>query len=228
MDTVKILRELTRHRLLLSAACLLALLVGAAVLYTPSLPPKSRDYTVGVASASILLDTPSSQVVDVAPRGSDTLGNRANLLASLMVDGDVKNTIAHDAGINPPTISLATHLRSRTRPRPPPRRVRRRSSPLKSSPTTAAHSSRSSRSKPRRPPPPPPRPSRLPPSPDCVTTSTPPRPGNASPMLSASRSRASAPTRRPPPPAGRARCSRSPPRCSRSPSSALPSSRSHA
>jgi hypothetical protein len=101
MDTVKTLRELWRLRLLVGGVCVVALLAGLAILYQPSFPPKSRQYDVGVATTSILLDTPNSQVVAVAPRGSDTLGLRANLLASLMVDGVVKTAIARAAGLNP-------------------------------------------------------------------------------------------------------------------------------
>jgi hypothetical protein len=73
------------------------------VAYRISFPPKleSRKYEVGVATARILVDTPSSQVVEVAPKGSDTLGVRANLLASLMVDGVVKTAIASRAGLRP-------------------------------------------------------------------------------------------------------------------------------
>ena len=57
-----------------------------------------------MATTSILVDTPSSAVVDVAPKGSDTLGVRANVLASVMVDGDVKAQIAQAAGLNPADI----------------------------------------------------------------------------------------------------------------------------
>lgn len=100
MDTVTILRELWRRRLLVLGVGVLSLLAGAAVVVQlPSL--KSRQHPVGVASTSILLDTPSSQVVDVAPKGSDSLGLRATLLASLMVDGVVKQQIAQVAGLNP-------------------------------------------------------------------------------------------------------------------------------
>jgi hypothetical protein len=62
---------------------------------------ESRKNTVGVASARLLVDTPDSQVVDVAPKGSDTLGTRATLLANLMVDGEIKNAIAKRAGLPP-------------------------------------------------------------------------------------------------------------------------------
>src|SRR5262245_43707122 len=106
MDTVTILRDLWRHRLLVAGVYLLAVLAGVAVLYKISFPPKleGRKYDVGVAQARILLDTPSSQVVDVAAKGSDSLGVRANLIASLMVDGNVEAAIARRAGLQPDTL----------------------------------------------------------------------------------------------------------------------------
>ena len=73
-------------------------------MYQATFPPKPRQHSVGVATTSILVDTPSSAVVDVAPKGSDTLGVRANVLASVMVDGDVKAEIAQAAGLNPADI----------------------------------------------------------------------------------------------------------------------------
>jgi hypothetical protein len=98
MDTVTILRRLWRFRLLVSVAALVAVLVGMFVSYKlPSM--ESRKYEVGVATARILVDTPASQVVDVAPKGSDSLGIRATLLSNLMVDGVVKSAIAKRAGI---------------------------------------------------------------------------------------------------------------------------------
>jgi hypothetical protein len=100
MDTVTVLRDLWRHRILVAGMGVVALLAGFAVLYKlPSLEP--RGYQVGVATARILVDTPSSQVVEIAPKGSESLGVRANLLASLMVDGVVKAAIAERAGLRP-------------------------------------------------------------------------------------------------------------------------------
>jgi hypothetical protein len=103
MDTVTVLRDLWRIRVAVLCVWLLALLAGTAVLYKISFPPQlqTRKYDVGIATTSILIDTPSSQVVDVAPKGSDSLGVRANLIASLMVDGDVEALIARTAGLNP-------------------------------------------------------------------------------------------------------------------------------
>jgi hypothetical protein len=100
MDTVTILRELWRLRLAVFGVGLVALLAGTAVVYKiPSF--ESRQHEVGLATMRILVDTPSSQIIEVAPKGSDSLGVRANLLASLMVDGDVKQVIAKRAGLPP-------------------------------------------------------------------------------------------------------------------------------
>ena len=100
MDTVTILRELWRRRSLVLGVGIVAVLVGLLIMYQATFPPKPRQHSVGVATTSILVDTPSSAVVDVAPKGSDTLGVRANVLASVMVDGDVKAEIAQAAGLN--------------------------------------------------------------------------------------------------------------------------------
>jgi hypothetical protein len=98
MDTVTILRGLWRRRLLVVVVILLALLAGAALMFG------SKKYSVGLASARILVNTPHSQIVDIAPRGGAALGQQALLLASLMVDGDLKSVIAHKAGLKPSQI----------------------------------------------------------------------------------------------------------------------------
>lgn len=94
MASVTILRELSRHRLLVCLAFVVALVAGWLLAFGASVPPKSRGYTVGVATANVLVDTPKSQIVEIDPAGSDTLSARANVLASLMVDGDIKDAIA--------------------------------------------------------------------------------------------------------------------------------------
>ena len=100
MELVTILRELWHRRTIVALVALVSLLVGAAVAFRlPSL--ESRKYEVGIATARILVDTPNSQVVEVAPKGSDMLGVRANLIANLMAEGDVKAAIAQRAGVPP-------------------------------------------------------------------------------------------------------------------------------
>lgn len=107
MDTVTILRQLWRMRVLVAGVCVFAVLVGAALHFRlPSLD--SRRYDVGVSTVNILVDTPSSQVVNVAPRGSDTTGARASLLAGLMAGGAIKSMIANRVGINPGQLVATT------------------------------------------------------------------------------------------------------------------------
>ena len=108
MDAVTILREIWRCRLAVGVAAVVAILVGLALTYTVSLPPKSRKYEVGIASSRILVDTPNSQVVTVAPRGLETLGARATVLANVMTDGEIKTIIAGAAGLNPSELPLGS------------------------------------------------------------------------------------------------------------------------
>jgi hypothetical protein len=98
MQLVTILRDLWRLRLVVCLAAVLSVLVGlSAAFKLPSL--ETRRYEVGVATASVLVDTPKSQVVEVAPKGSEWTGLKANLIANLMVQGVVKQDIAERAGV---------------------------------------------------------------------------------------------------------------------------------
>jgi capsular polysaccharide biosynthesis protein len=101
VQSVKILRVLWRRRILVVLVAIVALAIGMFTAYRPGPPPERRSYTVGVATASVLLDTPRSQVVEVAPEGSDALASRANVLANLMTDGEIKDTIVRRAGLTP-------------------------------------------------------------------------------------------------------------------------------
>jgi hypothetical protein len=102
MQIVTILRELWRLRLLVALTAIVAVIVAISVAYKVSPSSiESRKYSVGVATARILVDTPDSQVVEVAPEGSDATGVRANLLANLMVEGEIKSEIARRAGLPP-------------------------------------------------------------------------------------------------------------------------------
>ena len=125
MELVTILRELWRLRVLVLGIALLALLVGMALAFRlPSL--ESRKYEVGVATASVLVDTPNSQVIEVAPKGSDTLAMRASLLANLMAEGVVKTAIAERAGIAPDDLhgmAQSTVAAAGAKPEVPPARA---------------------------------------------------------------------------------------------------------
>ncbi len=98
------LRTLLRHRVVLAIGAVLAAFVCLLIAFQlPSL--KSRNYQIGVATASILVDTPRSQVVDVNPVGIGGVSATANLLAVVMTQGDVKASIAKNAGLQPSKLS---------------------------------------------------------------------------------------------------------------------------
>jgi hypothetical protein len=114
MTFVTLLRRLWRHKVLVSLALIAGIAVGVSLGYkvTGSLKLQSRDYKVGVASARILVDTPSSQIVDLGKPTNDqtaavdigTLSARANLLASLMTSSPIKDDIAAAAGVQDGTL----------------------------------------------------------------------------------------------------------------------------
>jgi capsular polysaccharide biosynthesis protein len=108
VEIVTILRTLWHRRVLVCLVALVAIVIGWMLAFTASFPPKSRSYTVGMATTRILVDTPRSQVVAVNPRGSETLGARASVLANLMVEGEVKAAIARRAGLRPSRLRAAT------------------------------------------------------------------------------------------------------------------------
>jgi len=99
------LRELWSRRLLVGVVAAVAVTVGFLLAFKVSFPPTRHSSTVGVATTRILVDSPRSQVVDIKPRGSTTLGSRAVVLANLMVEGEVKRAIARRAGLRPQEIA---------------------------------------------------------------------------------------------------------------------------
>ena len=101
MEAVTILRELWRRRMAVGLVALAAIVVGLLLAFRLGFPPESRQYEVGLATARVLVDTPQSQVIKVDPKGSETLGLRANVLANLMVEGEAKAAIARRAGLPP-------------------------------------------------------------------------------------------------------------------------------
>lgn len=105
MKSVRTLRHLSQHPIAVTLVVIVALLAGGAILFSPSWPPRGKQYTVGVATSNILVDTPSSQVVAVAPRGSGALAQPTSVMASLMVAGPVKAVIAQRAGLRPSQIT---------------------------------------------------------------------------------------------------------------------------
>jgi hypothetical protein len=106
MSFVWSLRQLWRLRLLVALGALVAILVGLSVAYRISLPATlhSRQYDVGIASTTALIDTSNSQVVDLGDGMTNTAGSlpgRAMLLARLLAAAPLKDEIARRAGVPP-------------------------------------------------------------------------------------------------------------------------------
>lgn len=113
MTVVTALRELWRRRGFVAAAFVVAALAGLLVTCSVTLPTTvtSRQHKIALASASALLDTPSSQVVDLGGKSSaegSTLPGRAALLASLLATSPLKDDIAAAAGIDAKTLLTST------------------------------------------------------------------------------------------------------------------------
>jgi capsular polysaccharide biosynthesis protein len=118
MEVVTALRTLWRFRLLVVLVAVVAVLAGLSIGYRFSPPTSlsSKQYQVAIGSATVLVDTPSSQVVDLG--GGDTatadiatLSARASLLASVMTSSPIKDEVAAKVGLTSDqllTISPAT------------------------------------------------------------------------------------------------------------------------
>jgi hypothetical protein len=98
----------------------LATAMIASLLLWPTLPTGQR--SVAVATAGVLLDTPSSQPInhDAKHRAAaiTSLSSRAQLLANLMASSPLKDQIARRAGIAPHSLIAITPTHG---PRPSPR-----------------------------------------------------------------------------------------------------------
>jgi hypothetical protein len=105
MESVTILRALSRRRLLFGIGVLLALAVGLLGAYRVSLfPPgmESKATTSGFGSQRVLVDTPTSLVADARAKGATAIVIRATILADLIESDGVRRAIARDVGV-PPT-----------------------------------------------------------------------------------------------------------------------------
>src|SRR5262245_3315046 len=125
MAAVAIIRELWRFRRLVVVGVVLAITAQLLILYnvTPGLPPtfETRQYEVGVASGAVLIDSQSSQSVDLGTTEVEvdvgSLSARAKLLANLLVTRPLRDEIATAAGVAPD--KLLAELSSTTEPGAP-------------------------------------------------------------------------------------------------------------
>jgi hypothetical protein len=127
MAAIGLLRDLLRLRRLVLVGAILALAAALLMTFRVSFDPapslSSRQYDVGIASAAILIDSQSSQAVDLGGGGEvlvdvGSLAVRARLLANLLVTRPLRDEIAAEAGVRPD--QLITELSSTTEPGAPP------------------------------------------------------------------------------------------------------------
>jgi hypothetical protein len=105
MSVVWALRRLSRVKALVVLAAVIAVFVGLSMSYRISTAGlQARQYEVGIASASALVDTTNSQVVDLGDGQTNSAGSlpgRAMLLARLLASSPLKDEIAQRAGVRP-------------------------------------------------------------------------------------------------------------------------------
>lgn len=109
------LRELWNHKLGLTLALVLALVVAFTSVYRVGLfPPSvaSRGLEIGVASTSVLIDTPHSKLVDLNAQSGDfaALTVRADLLGNVMASYPVRAYIGRAARVNPTQIQATAPI----------------------------------------------------------------------------------------------------------------------
>jgi hypothetical protein len=99
MELVALLRALWRRRIIVLAGILVA--VGAGYLATQGATSRR-----GVASLRVIVDTPKSQIVEIAPEGADTLAWRASLLGDLMASDTLREAIARRMSVPPGDLAV--------------------------------------------------------------------------------------------------------------------------
>jgi hypothetical protein len=123
MELVECGRILWRRRWFVAAAFAVAVLVGILLSFrvTLGLPPKlhSRAYSVGEATAQVLIDTHRSQISDLNPSGAANLYPRASLVANLMATAPIVDRIATrlqlspgDLAVTPPPSSILPPIKA--------------------------------------------------------------------------------------------------------------------
>ena len=125
MELAAAARVLWRHRLI--ALLGLPLVIAIAVICAHRLSPPERVY--GVASAKILVDTPKSQLVDLAPSVgldptvADGLPVRVDILADELAGDASVDALARQAGLPKDRIAVLTFGVGPTRTTPLARRL---------------------------------------------------------------------------------------------------------
>jgi hypothetical protein len=92
VELVGLFRTLSRHRVVVALGVVLALLSGFVL-------SRGATEVLGAAGTHVLLDTPSSQLVDTEARAADSLAWRSAFLTDVMATDEVGERVAREAGI---------------------------------------------------------------------------------------------------------------------------------
>jgi hypothetical protein len=99
MELLLMLRRLWRRRLALGVGLALAAAIAVAVGGAPA-------SASAVAWTRVALDTPTSELVEAAPAGADTLPWRASLLVHLMGTDSAQQELAQRLGVPPDEVAV--------------------------------------------------------------------------------------------------------------------------
>jgi hypothetical protein len=105
MELLAVARMLWQHRIAVAVTGVVALGLG---LYVATRPPSH----VGAASVRMVLDTPRSQTLEVAPKGLPMLYWRAEVLGDLMAGERVRKRIAAAMGISERELAISAPARA--------------------------------------------------------------------------------------------------------------------
>lgn len=100
MELVPVFRLLWHRRFLVATGLILAVAVFAVLAAKASTPP------IAVAWTTVALDTPESQLIDVAPAGVDTLPWRASLMTYLMATDSATDELARRVGVRADQVNV--------------------------------------------------------------------------------------------------------------------------
>jgi hypothetical protein len=104
VESVSILRALTRRPLLLGLGVALALAIGLLAAYRVSPSPpflSSKTVSSGFANQRVLVDTPESLIANAQAKGATAIVVRATILADLVTSEAAQARIARALGVPP-------------------------------------------------------------------------------------------------------------------------------
>lgn len=109
MESIGIIRSLSRHPIAMVVGALFAFGVGLFAIYQVSIAPpdlESRSSIVGHAQEHVLVDTQESLLVDANAKDAESIGTRAIILSDLLADDQARQRIARSAGVRSEEIAV--------------------------------------------------------------------------------------------------------------------------